>query len=689
MKRKGLWLGLMLLVAMGALVAEPLTVRETKESALEHQLTKPDDIMLCNLPIAYGEEQFKQRILARTGGKRDPIGLVLSGGSARAMAHIGVLRYLEEQGIVPDYIVSNSMGSIVGMLYSAGMSPDQIEDMIKRIDIGTTVDLTLPLRGGLLETETLSALFSGTLGANLQLEDLPIPILVVTEDLVTKRQILVCEGDFSKVFRASFAIPFYFSPESYKGHLLIDGGVTNLAPIEVAYRYSDHVIVSTTFQSLDTLNLRNPLTNLNVAMDINKRRNGVSQMEEHPDMIWLRCQVEQTSFMDFEALGEISRKGYEAAQLQNAALGQLPQGMSVDALKESREALSLSIDTSLEHYYLFNHVRHPEFTQIVGPQFNSFFADEQATLKSSDSFGLAYQSRWGDFSFLAHGGFNWRSRTNADMSISPAALVRLDYFLRHHLRFTFLVDFDWDSYSWLSTFYFRQGIEGRWNFFKDQLGVKLLETLEVLSADDVESYDDTVLLLSLGASATYSTSRGDLAGFLDATNGGMAFQVYGDGSTARPFLQMDMNLHLDHIPHDFFFTAENRLRFAMDGEGNVPLFPSDGYRTADSDLLKQGHDPSLKGKGKDALYSGRFTFGWRPSDFKPSMAELLILKGSSVATYLDLLAVDSDVYVSCGLQLQTAPSLLGMKRLPMTTYVGYDSADNGIVWGFYFSSVLE
>ena len=71
------------------------------------------------------------------------------------------------------------------------------------------------------------------------------------------------------------------------------------------------------------------------------------------------------------------------------------------------------------------------------------------------------------------------------------------------------------------------------------------------------------------------------------------------------------------------------------------------------------------------------------------MAELLILKGSSVATYVDLLAVDSDVYVSCGLQLQTAPSLLGLKRLPMTTYVGYDSADNGIVWGFYFSSVLE
>ncbi len=689
MKCKKLWVGCMALLAMGALAAEPLTVEATKEAALEHQYTKPEDIMLCNLPIAYGEESFKERILARTEGKRDPIGLVLSGGSARAMAHIGVLRYMEEQGIVPDYIVSNSMGSIVGMLYSAGMSPQQIEDMIKRIDMATTIDVTLPLKGGLLETETLSALISSALGSNLQLEELPIPILVVSEDLVTKRQILVCEGDFTTVLRASFAIPFYFSPEQYKGHLLIDGGVTNLAPIDVAYRYSDHVIVSTTFQSLDTLNLRNPLTNLNIAMDINKRRNGVSQMESHPDMIWLRCQVEQTSFMDFEALGEISRKGYEAAQRQAESLKALPTGLSVDALRTSREVLSLSIDKALDRYYLYNHVRHPRFVQIIGPQFNSFLADSLSTLKSSESFGLAYQSRWGNFRFLAHGGFNWRSKSNADMSISPSTMVRMDYVAFTHLRLSFLADFDWDAYSFVPTMYFRQGVEGRWKFFANQLGLQLLETMETLTSDDVESFDDTVLLLTMRGKMKYANDKETLMGLLDGSSSAMAFQLFGSTSTFRPFMEFTLDLHFDHIPFDLFLHMDNTLRTALDGKGNVPLFAGDGYRSSDEDILALGHDASHKGEGSDVLYSGRFTFGWKPSAFKPSMAELLILKGSSIAVYTDLLVANSKIYVSAGLQLETTPSLLGMKNLPMTTYVGYDSAASNVVWGFYFSSVLE
>ena len=74
------------------------------------------EILISDIPVTYGEEAVRERILQRTEGKRDPIGLVLTGGSARACAHIGVLRYLDEHGIVPDFIVSNSMGSIIGML---------------------------------------------------------------------------------------------------------------------------------------------------------------------------------------------------------------------------------------------------------------------------------------------------------------------------------------------------------------------------------------------------------------------------------------------------------------------------------------------------------------------------------------------------------------------------------------------
>ena len=79
-----------------------------------------DDILVSDIPITYGDESFRARILEKTGGEREPVGLVLTGGSARAAAHIGVLKYLEEEGIVPDFIISNSMGSIIGMLYAVG-----------------------------------------------------------------------------------------------------------------------------------------------------------------------------------------------------------------------------------------------------------------------------------------------------------------------------------------------------------------------------------------------------------------------------------------------------------------------------------------------------------------------------------------------------------------------------------------
>jgi hypothetical protein len=74
-----------------------------------------DGLMDAPIPIVYGEEGFRQRIEARTGGEREAVGLVLSGGSARAFAHIGVLTRMEEAGIVPDFIVANSMGSIIGL----------------------------------------------------------------------------------------------------------------------------------------------------------------------------------------------------------------------------------------------------------------------------------------------------------------------------------------------------------------------------------------------------------------------------------------------------------------------------------------------------------------------------------------------------------------------------------------------
>ena len=265
-----------------------------------------DDLLLADVPIAYGEEGFRERILERTGGQRDPIGLVLTGGSARAFAHLGVLKYLEDQGIEPDFIISNSMGSIIALLYAAGLSSDQIMSVVTSGDLSTFFKMTIPIEGGLLEPAGFKGLVESVVGGSLQIEDLEIPVMVICQDLVTKREVRIMEGPFSDIMLASFAIPAYFPPQEYRGHLLVDGGIINLAPIAVAYDYSDTVIVSTTFYDNDQLNLKNILNILNVSFEIGKRQNAASELREYGDrMIWIRCGVEKFSFMDFGAAAEI------------------------------------------------------------------------------------------------------------------------------------------------------------------------------------------------------------------------------------------------------------------------------------------------------------------------------------------------------------------------------------------------
>ena len=260
-----------------------------------------DDLLLSSVPICYGEESFIARINERTGGQREPIGLVLTGGSARALAHIGVLKYLEEHEVVPDFIISNSMGSIIAMTYAAGLSPDQILRLCTSVDIGSLFDLSLPLGRGLLATDGFESLVASILGEGLSIENLQIPVMIVSEDLVTKRQVRICSGDFYSIFTASYALPVFFTPVKFNGHLLTDGGIASIAPLNAAYEYGSCNIVSTTFYSGKNTNLNNPITVLNTAIDIGKRRSGMEEIMAHPDVLWIRCDVEDFSFMEFSA----------------------------------------------------------------------------------------------------------------------------------------------------------------------------------------------------------------------------------------------------------------------------------------------------------------------------------------------------------------------------------------------------
>ena len=88
-----------------------------------------DKLYNLDIPIYEGIEEFQAKIdKIRSEENREPLGLVLCGGSARAFAHIGVLKALENNKITPDFIVANSMGAVIGMLYAYGFSPDKIQD---------------------------------------------------------------------------------------------------------------------------------------------------------------------------------------------------------------------------------------------------------------------------------------------------------------------------------------------------------------------------------------------------------------------------------------------------------------------------------------------------------------------------------------------------------------------------------
>jgi NTE family protein len=197
---------------------------------------------------------------------RPRIGLVLSGGGARGVAHVGVLKVLEELRIPIDAIAGTSMGAVVGGLYASGMSAAQIERELagvdwqdafrdrparnglnfrrKREDRDFLVQLPLGFRDGrfhlptgLIQGQKLNQLLRGLtqpVAQVRQFDRLPTPFRAVATDLETGNQVVLGDGDLVTALRASLSAPGIFAPVERDGRLLVDGGVANNVPIDVA-----------------------------------------------------------------------------------------------------------------------------------------------------------------------------------------------------------------------------------------------------------------------------------------------------------------------------------------------------------------------------------------------------------------------------------------------------------------------
>ncbi|MCF0238510.1 MAG: patatin-like phospholipase family protein [Sphaerochaetaceae bacterium] len=644
-----------------------------------------EDILLAGVPLTFGEEDFIERIEERTGGQREPIGLVLSGGSARAFAHIGLLRLMEEEGIVPDFIISNSMGSIIALLYGAGLSPDQIEESILSVNISELFDISLPLNTGVLDSEKFKSFLREFLTDlletdDIRIEDLEIPTLVVCEDLITKRPVLVCEGDYFSVFEASFALPVYFGSVEYEGCRLIDGGIANLVPLDFAYRYTNTNIVSTTFYAGAGLNYKNPLTGLNISFDIGKRRQGISELLDHPDALWIRCNVEDYSFMDFASINDIAQDGYDSALLKIDELRaikasydeaiELNEGAKIAAqeneksLSALREKIEDVFPEFLKRYLVFN--RSPikdSYSFITVEGFSNYGEGSYLNLRDDTFLGLGYDYYNNNTKLVFSFGADMKTMTGG--YVQPSFSILFNQYFGKHFK-----------------------LESETSFIVNNKALGGYESLSLIYrtfsfnsfvGDFVASYEFNFGNLS-STNNPWNNGDGLASVFVNAkyNNGKFSSSLKGGYEGLNNISSGDFrNFVFCSIKGKFsLFSFGFLCRYSLDRSGSVPIFTNDGYF-----LL---NPKTLSVSSGNVIAIANMGLNWTYYKGKISMAELLLITDNNIGLFANALYKSSKTSFQVGATLSSNISLIGLRNIPVKLDIGYDMEMNKMFWSLVF-----
>jgi len=173
------------------------------------------------------------------------VGLALSSGGARGAAHVGVLKVLEEAGIVPDIIVGASMGAEFGGAYAAGIPISELEGLLRSTSFGRVVRSLLPTIpwSGWSSGNAIRRFLRNLLGDRM-IEELPIRFAAVVTDLESGLPVTLTEGSLVEAIRASLSVPGLFTPVWLDGHLCIDGGVSNPLPVDVTRALGADIVIA-------------------------------------------------------------------------------------------------------------------------------------------------------------------------------------------------------------------------------------------------------------------------------------------------------------------------------------------------------------------------------------------------------------------------------------------------------------
>ncbi len=244
------------------------------------------------------------------------IGLALSGGAARGIAHIGVLQYLEERGIKPCCIAGTSAGSIVGALYCSGKSVEDLKHIVSSMTWKDLIHISIP-RKGLIKSSLLHKTLEQYIG-NITFEELKIPLVINAVDLLEGIEVLFEEGLVIDAVTASCAIPGIFSPVRLNKRVLVDGGLLDNVPsVHMGKKDVDFVIaVNVTAQRPLKKEPENIFEVLVQSYYILLRQRDIPAYK-HADVL-IEPNLGDFSFWDLGKSKQLIREGYKAAA---AALG--------------------------------------------------------------------------------------------------------------------------------------------------------------------------------------------------------------------------------------------------------------------------------------------------------------------------------------------------------------------------------
>ena len=271
--------------------------------------------------------------------KNPRVGLVLSGGGAKGLAHVGVLKTLDSLGVRVDYIAGTSMGAIVGALYASGYTGQQLDSIIKSTNFDLLISdkvprnsktfyerknsekyvLTLPLNKFKIQLPSsisrgqnvFNLLSKLTLGVS-EINDfskLPIPFYCIATDIQTGEEVVLDHGNLAQAIAASSALPTLFQPIKLNDKLLMDGGITNNFPIEGLLTKNLDFIIGVDVQE-DLLQEDDLNSVSNIMLQVNNFR-AVEELKEKSKLsdIYIQPEVDDFSIISFSQGAQIIENG--------------------------------------------------------------------------------------------------------------------------------------------------------------------------------------------------------------------------------------------------------------------------------------------------------------------------------------------------------------------------------------------